>query len=371
MKAAARNSLADPATAGVDASVWRSATASCHPLRVARVIRETADCISIALEPPAGLEETFRCEAGQFLSFKIPHAGQVLVRSYSVSSAPGVDAELRVTVKRVAGGRVSNLLNDRVCAGATLLATPPAGRFVLRAHGSERLTFFCAGSGITPCISLIKTCLAKGSQTLKLVYANQDAGAIIFGRELEALRSAHAERLEIVHSLDDRDGWLDVEGVRKHAGERLAGEFYLCGPAPFMDLVEQTLGALGVDPRRIHIERFISPPDTLDHGDRDAAAGASDAAAPESITLVLDGQTYEVPYTAGERVISAARRAGLEPPFSCEEGYCSTCMATLVRGEVVMAENDCLSPELLAEGWILTCQARCVSREVRIEYPDA
>jgi ferredoxin len=104
-------------------------------------------------------------------------------------------------------------------------------------------------------------------------------------------------------------------------------------------------------------------------------AGASEAVgrtetAPASITIVLDGETHEVPYEPGEPVLAAARRAGLEPPFSCEEGHCSSCMAKLKTGRVVMAANDCLTPELLEEGWVLTCQSRCVSPDIRIEYPD-
>jgi ferredoxin len=69
-------------------------------------------------------------------------------------------------------------------------------------------------------------------------------------------------------------------------------------------------------------------------------------------------------------VLAAARRAGLDPPFSCEEGYCSCCMAKLAKGRVRMAANDCLTPDLLEEGWVLTCQSVCVSRDIEIEYPD-
>ena len=87
-------------------------------------------------------------------------------------------------------------------------------------------------------------------------------------------------------------------------------------------------------------------------------------------SIVLDGAEHEVPYEEGETVLAAARRAGLDTPFSCEEGYCSCCMAKLVAGEVKMDTNDCLTPELLEEGWILTCQARCVRGRVRIEFPD-
>ena len=91
---------------------------------------------------------------------------------------------------------------------------------------------------------------------------------------------------------------------------------------------------------------------------------------PTSITIVLDGSTHEVPYREGDSVLAAARRAGLDPPFSCEEGYCSCCMAKLAEGDVVMKQNDCLTPDLLADGWILTCQGRCHSQTIRIEYPD-
>jgi len=141
---------------------------------------------------------------------------------------------------------------------------------------------------------------------------------------------------------------------------------YLCGPAPFMDTVEHALRELGVPVAQIHIERFISP----HHEDEPPPPVASGEAAPESITIALDGREHEVPYRAGERVLEAARRAGLDPPFSCEEGYCSCCMARRTSGEVAMSVNDCLTPELLEEGWVLTCQSRCVGGKVRIEYPD-
>jgi 3-ketosteroid 9alpha-monooxygenase subunit B len=138
-----------------------------------------------------------------------------------------------------------------------------------------------------------------------------------------------------------------------------------------MATVESALLELGVPLDRIHIERFSSPPDPgftpLDTPD---AADAQGETVPEKITIVLDGVAHEVPYQAGERVLHAARRAGLDPPFSCEEGYCSCCMAKLARGEVKMHANDCLSPQLLEEGWVLTCQSRCVSKQIRIEYPD-
>jgi len=358
--------MIDPASAGVSEQQWREATASCVPLRVSRVIPETQDACSLVLDVPPELRERFRYRAGQFLSFKIPWEGKVLTRSYSLCSSPEVDAEHKVTVKRIEQGRVSHWINERVEEGDQLMVVPPAGFFVLN-DKRRPITFFAGGSGITPCLSLIKTALVTSSRRLRLIYANRDRRSIIFEEELEALHRAHPDRLEIHHSLDDRDGFLEVKRVEHYAVDCLEGDFYLCGPGVFMDLVERALAALHVPAEQVHIERFVSPPDP---GEPRVAGATAPGVSPERITIVLDGQTHSVPYQAEERVLQAVRRAGLQPPFSCEEGYCSCCMAKLVQGEVRMVANDCLTPDLLEEGWVLTCQSICVSPEVKIEYPD-
>ena len=360
--------MIDPASEGVSPEHWREATHACHELRVARTIAETHDSVSIVLEIPAALEQAFHYRAGQFLTFKVPYQGRVLSRSYSLSSSPDVEREHKVTVKRVELGRISNWMNERVRPGAPLMVVPPAGLFVLDAAATRDLFFWSGGSGITPCISLIKSALATTQRRMQLVYANRDARSIIFREELEALARAHPARLTLHHSLDDERGFVGAADVHARVGGALDQDFYLCGPAAFMDTVEHALREQGVARERIHIERFISPPDHDVLPDEPAAHEGE--IAPASITLVLDGKPHEVPYQAGERVLHAARRAGLDPPFSCEEGYCSCCMAKLVSGKVEMAANDCLTPELLAEGWVLTCQSRCVSKGVKLEYPD-
>jgi 3-ketosteroid 9alpha-monooxygenase subunit B len=349
--------MLDPKVAGVSDEEWADATASCVDLRVARIIRETPDSCSVVFDVTPELAERFRYRAGQFLSFKIPHEGQVLTRSYSLSSSPETDSEHKVTVKRVDEGRVSNWINDAVKEGDVLPVVPPAGLFVLN-DKKRPVTFFAGGSGITPCISLIKTALLTTQRRLRLIYANRDQMSVIFADELVELAQKNPDRLQVLHSLDDRDGFLDVKRVEHFAVDALEGDFYLCGPSVFMDLVERALAALHVPGEQIHIERFISPPDPKQAAaDAAAVAGDSGEAAPEAITVVLDGST-------------PARRAGLEPPFSCEEGYCSCCMAKLVEGNVRMVTNDCLTPDLLEEGWVLTCQAVCTSKRVKVEYPD-
>ena len=362
--------MLDPKGAGVSEEVWSDSIASCVALPVAEVIRETHDSCSLVFDVPADLERRFRYKSGQFLSFKVPFEGQVLTRSYSLSSSPVCDPKPKVTVKRIDDGRISHWINDEVKAGDTLMVVPPAGLFVLN-DKQRPVTFFAGGSGITPCISIIKTALLTTERKLRLVYANRDQRSIIFNDELERLRGEHPERLEIHHSLDDRDGFIDVKRIEHMAVDALEGDFYLCGPGVFMDLVERALAALHVPAEQVHIERFVSPPDpqSLKKAEVPALAAGTEGV-PDSITVVLDGKPHEVSYREGERVLAAVRRAGLDPPFSCEEGYCSCCMAKLTEGDVQMEANDCLSPDLLKEGWVLTCQSVCRSRKIKVEYPS-
>ena len=362
--------MIDPSRAGVSEQAWREATQSCHELVVERIDEETHDCRSFVLAIPADLREEFRYQAGQFLSFKIPFEGQILVRSYSLSSSPDVDSEHKVSVKRVEDGVVSNLMNDRLRVGDSLMVVPPAGRFVLREE-TRPIFFFAGGSGITPVISLIKSALDTTRRKIELAYANRDRHSIVFEAELDSLAAKYPDRLSIEHSLDDTDGFLDSDRVKGLAADRHDADFYLCGPSAFMDVVEDGLRGLSIDRDRIHIERFVSPPDRAADAPPEALAGADDdSGAPERVTIVLDGKTTEVSYEAGERILGAARRGGLDPPFSCEEGYCSCCMAKLVDGKVQMVVNDCLTEDLLEEGWILTCQSQCVAGNVKVEYPD-
>jgi 3-ketosteroid 9alpha-monooxygenase subunit B len=335
-------------------------------LRVARIVQETAEARSVALEVPDPLRERFRYQAGQFLTFQIPWADSTLGRCYSLSSSPACDRELVVTVKRVGDGRVSNWFHDRLAVGDRLRVLPPAGRFVLR-PGSERpLVLFGGGSGITPVFSLLKTALATTARRARLVYANRDRDSIIFRDALGELARAHPDRFALLHHLDDARGFLAAPAVRREVRGLEDAEFYLCGPAPFMELVESVLGELGVPRERILIERFASPPD----GELPAELRAPAAAAvgPATIAVRLDGTTHEVPYAPGDTILVSARKAGLFPPSACEEGYCGTCMARLERGRVEMARCDALDSAELAEGWILTCQARPASEECEVHW---
>ncbi|MEZ4280404.1 MAG: ferredoxin--NADP reductase [Myxococcota bacterium] len=334
-----------------------------HHLRVARVIDETADARSLVLEIPDALRERFAYRAGQFLTFRVEVNGQRLVRCYSLASAPGLDPEHKVTVKRIADGRVSNWMNERVAAGDVLEVMQPAGVFCLRDRATP-IVLFGGGSGITPVISILKTALATTRRPVKLVYANRDEASIIFAAELESLRRAHPDRLEIVHRLDVEHGFVDVDRVVLEVGARKDADFYVCGPGPFMDVVEQGLQSLGVAKDQIFIERFTSPEDIAPPAtDVDTTGGIR-------VTVKLDGKETVLAMGEGETILAAARRVGLEPPFACEEAYCGCCMAKVVAGQVEMRMNDGgIDQRQIDEGYILTCQG-VPKGDARVEWPD-
>jgi 3-ketosteroid 9alpha-monooxygenase subunit B len=240
----------------------------------------------------------------------------------------------------------------------------PAGLFTLR-NRDHKVVLFGGGSGITPCISLIKTALATTRRRVELVYANRDEGSVIFRDELAELERRYPERFRVLHRYDVVHGFLDADAVRRQVGADLDADFYVCGPAPFMDVVESTLLGLGVSREHIFIERFGSPAQTA------APVRAAEAGeAPATITITLNGETRDVPYTPGDTVLVTARNAGLEPPFACEEGYCGCCMAQVKEGGVDMKANDCLDRSQLEEGWVLTCQGVPRSGKLRVQYPD-
>jgi ferredoxin-NADP reductase len=340
---------------------------SFHPLRVKRVVEETRDTKSLVFDVPPEQRDDFAYEAGQFCTFRVAFGGEDLFRCYSMSSSPHTDDEFVLTVKRVPGGRVSNWLNDEIAEGDVVSMTRPAGVFTLRTQ-STPIVAFSGGSGITPVISVIKSALATTDRSVRLLYANRDTESVIFAAELEALEQQYPDRFAVEHHLDVERGFVHSDTVTEFVGADVGADFYVCGPAPFMDIVEDALALLHVPPDRVFIERFAfaasarldEPPSTPARADADAGT--------ESVVIVLDRGEHTVRYQAGETFLETARRAGLRPPFSCESGSCATCMARVLEGEVTMRVNNALTPEEVEEGWVLTCQGMPASPTVKVVY---
>ena len=211
------------------------ASVSYHRLTVKAVREETMEARSFVLVPERGERTHFNYKPGQFLSFRIPYDSGETIRSYSLSSAPATDPDMTVCVKRVAGGRGSNWFNDNLIAGARIDATKPSGRFVLRDNDAP-LLLIAGGSGITPCISLVKHALVETGRMVKLVYANQHEGAVIYRETLVMLESRFADRFTCRHWFDDKQGFLSSADITRAAKGWEQADCYICGPDPLMEL---------------------------------------------------------------------------------------------------------------------------------------
>jgi ferredoxin-NADP reductase len=332
-----------------------------HETRITRVIQETPDTRSYALDAP------FPYQAGQFVTFRV--AGTL--RSYSMSSSPETDAAMVTTVKRVPGGLVSNWMHDNLAAGDVVEVTAPTGVFCLR-ESAAPLVAFAGGSGITPIISLAKSVLATTERRVRILTANRDAESVIFRAALDDLAERYPGQLEVRHHLDLASGLVDEAEVLDFAGADREADFYLCGPAPFMDLIERVLLAHGTDAGRIFIERFATEAvaGAAAAADGPGAAGVSAADVGGTITIILNRKRTQVARTPGITLLQSARRAGLDPPFSCEAGNCATCIGQVTEGEVKMRVNNALDDDEIADGWVLTCQSEPVTPDVTVVYED-
>lgn len=361
--------------------------------KVIRIVKETPDTRTFVLEPEDG---PFSYQAGQFCTFKVTVDGKPQFRSYSMSSAPETDTEFMTTVKRVPGGAVSNWMHDNLSEGDEVELTVPTGRFCLR-EGDTPVLGFSGGSGITPIISLAKSTLASTDRAVRLLCADRDRPSAIFETALDELVAKYPDRLTVVRHRDDEHGYVDVAKVRDFVGKDTAGDAYICGPEPFMELVENALPG----PGRIFSERFGgtpaepatpnpsgptpagSTPSTpaapvsgnptpviTSAAQADPGAGAEPAPANEegTVTIFINRKKKSVPRRDGETLLESARRAGLTPPFSCESGNCATCMAKLTEGKATMRVNDALTDDDLDEGYILTCQAVPDTPSVTVRY---
>jgi ring-1,2-phenylacetyl-CoA epoxidase subunit PaaE len=347
-----------------------------HTLTVSDVRRETAGAVSLAFAVPERLLKAYRYTPGQYLTLRAMVDGGDVRRSYSICSGLD-DGELRVVVKRLAGGAFSNWINEHSHAGDTLSVMTPDGRFGVPIEpGSARtLVAFAAGSGITPVMAILKTVLRREAGRFFLFYGNRSVADIIFREQLEDLKDRHLARLSVFHVLSREqqdiamlNGHLDAEKVRvlMRSVVPVAGvdQAFVCGPQPMIEGLAAVLPELGIAPERIHVERF-----TPGVGGRPRPIIVASTAPPKAIaTVISEGARFDFPVAEGEAIIDAAVRAGRSLPYSCKGGMCCTCRAKLVEGRVEMAANYSLEPWETQAGYVLTCQSRPLTERVVIDY---
>ncbi|MDB5518158.1 MAG: phenylacetic acid degradation protein [Tardiphaga sp.] len=349
-----------------------------HRLSVSDLRREAADAVSLTFAIPQAMASDYAFAPGQYLTLRTTMDGEEVRRSYSICSGPD-DGELRIAVKKVDGGAFSSWAADELKVGDELDVMTPTGRFgIIHAPDEARVHVgFAAGSGITPILSIVKGVLAREPKSrFFLFYGNRSTGGMLFREALEELKDRFMQRLSVFHVISGEEqdipilhGRLDGDKVRVLLRALVPASsvdhVFICGPTGMSEDIEATCREIGIADDRIHVERFVSG---LGGKPRPKAVVVTSAPPKATASLIIDGKRRDVPVAEDESILDAALRAGMDLPFACKGGMCSTCRAKLVEGDARMEVNYSLEPWELKAGFILTCQARPVSDKVVIDY---
>lgn len=335
-------------------------------LTVTAVIEESHDAKSVVLDIPDEHRERFDYRPGQFLTLRVPSdMTGAAARCYSLASSPHTDDTHKVTVKRTNGGYVSNWLCDNVSVGDKIDVLPPSGQFTPQDLDADFL-LWAAGSGVTPVISILKSVLAAGTGRVVLCYANRDESSVIFAAELRELAARYAGRLTVLHWLESIQGLPTRAQLGGFARMFANYQSFVCGPEPFMAVVKDALSEAGVPRENIHLEVFQSLT-----GDPFAEVPLEDVGGDEESSeaeISIDGKVHHLGWPKSRNLVDVMLAAGVDVPFSCREGNCGSCAATVVEGEVDLGNAAILEPEDIADGLFLACQARPRSGKLKIEF---
>ncbi|WP_121965675.1 ferredoxin--NADP reductase [Myroides sp. N17-2] len=343
-------------------------------LTVKEVRRETPNAVSIVFDIPADLQEGYAFKAGQYLNIKHLHDGKEIRRAYSICSTP-TSGEVRIAVKKVEHGVFSTYANEVLKAGDQLEVEAPEGRFILEPNPTVAHNYaaFVAGSGITPVMAILKTVLEQEPNSkFVLVYGNKNAEETIFYKELHDLQAQYPERLNVyfvysrIRENDSIFGRIDKANINfvvnnKHK-DTAFDHYYLCGPEDMINTVSATLQEKGVSKDKIAFEIFTPNTDGVDPVQADGGT--------TRVTTLVDDEetTFEMPKS--EVLLNGVLKAGVDAPYSCQGGICSSCMCKIVKGTAVMKKNSILSDDEIADGIILSCQAIVTSDEIYVDYDD-
>jgi ring-1,2-phenylacetyl-CoA epoxidase subunit PaaE len=358
-----------------------------HHLAVSKIQKETEDTVSISFAMPEDLKKEFTYTQGQYLTLKFEINGKEARRAYSMSSSP-LENDLTVSVKRVAKGLVSNHIADNLKIGDKVEVMPPQGRFFTKLDVTNRKHYYmiAGGSGITPIMSIIKTIMEAEPQSIvSLLYSNRTEESIIFKNQLDGLQTLYANQLYVEYILSQpkrektsglfsafKKGTLSWSGkvgrinrdvmnewLLEHPAVHKQTEYFICGPEGMMQAAESLLLSKQVDKKNIHAEHFSTA--TTDKNDNLKGA---------KITVSLRGEEIVMQAVEGKTILDMLIDLKKDAPYSCTSGACSTCMAKVTKGTVMMDSCYALDDSEVKAGYILTCQAHPTSSEVEITYEN-
>lgn len=345
-----------------------------YKLQVKEVKRETATAISVVFNIPSELKSAYQFIAGQYINLKLSLDGNEIRRAYSICSSPNSD-ELRIAIKSVKNGHFSKFANDNLKVGDIIEVGQPEGKFTFEPNSERQKNYvaFVAGSGITPVLSILNSVLeSEPKSCFVLVYGNKTAEETIFHNQLHELQLKYVGRF-FVHYVysqakveNELFGRIDKSNINfvlnnKHK-EKEFEKFYLCGPEDMINLATTVLKEHNVAEKDIKFELFSTS--SVENSNASSHEGHT------KITILVDAEEMTFEMSQKQTVLEAALKQGIDAPYSCQGGICSSCLARISKGTAEMKKNSILTDKEVAEGLILTCQAHPTSNELFVDYDD-
>ncbi|HLV45907.1 MAG TPA: ferredoxin--NADP reductase [Flavobacterium sp.] len=343
-----------------------------HSLQVIDVRRETPKSVSVAFSVPDNLKSDYQFVAGQYINIKYIHENEEIRRSYSVCSSPNSD-ELRIVVKEIENGIFSRYANTQLKVGDVLEVGTPEGRFVFEpdATNERNILAIAAGSGITPVISIMQSVLENEPKSKAvLIYGNRNVEETIFYQQILALQEKYPNNFYpyFTFTRAQADGahfgridkpLINFVTKNKHK-DHVFDAFYVCGPEDLIHKASDILAENGVEKDRVKFELF-TPMDNQVEVQTEGQA---------ELTVTVDGVTTTFPIDKKADILSSALKHGVDAPYSCQGGICSSCMCRVIEGGVEMISNHILTDEEIEEGLILSCQSYAITDKIVIDYDD-
>jgi len=340
-----------------------------HSLTVSKIERFNAKSLAISLAIPADLKSIFHFEPGQYITFSHSVGDKEIRRSYSIASTPE-DEMITVGVKEVEGGIFSTYANKTLKEGDVLRVATPEGGFVLDKEASSILTIG-AGSGITPLLSIMKVALSNNPNVkVGLIYGNQSDRSMMFKDSIQELSQNFSDRFFAVNAFSreqggDYFGRID-RGVILHAlknklvGVGVPDKTYLCGPEAMIHHAKDALLDQGVAEEHVLFELFV----TSENAKEINVSGMA------SVRVLLDGETHEIKVPKEEFLLDSLLEQGIDAPYSCQGGSCSSCICKITEGGADMARNQVLTDNEVANGFVLSCQAKITSATITVDFDN-
>lgn len=300
-------------------------------MQVHHIHQETPDVWTLSLL----CHDYYPYRAGQYALVSIRNSADTL-RAYTLSSTPGVSEYITLTVRRLENGAGSQWLTREVKRGDYLWLSDAQGEFTCDNQASDKLLLLAAGCGVTPVMSMRRWLAKYRPQTdVQVIFSVRSPQDVIFADEWQRYPvTLVAEQNATAGFVSGR---LTPELLR--AVPDLAERTVMtCGPAPYMEQVEEAVKSLGVT--RFFKEKFFTPM-------------AEAATSGLKFTRLQPARTFYAP--VGSTLLEALESNKVPVNAACRAGVCGCCKTQIISGQYSVNSTMTLTPQEIADGFVLAC----------------